>query len=174
MKIDVQFFKINLTAGYCGSEKDHDKFCEKFVAFGIETKPYDKESHWGSPFVEGSDIVVDKERLVELVVAGVEFKVEGDLKSSVTIGKDLEDMCNKVGDRLAGTAPVEPGNYNVKCEVHQPGQALSMYNNVLLLEDACTDRLNDHLEQGWRMVAACPQPEQRRPDYIMGRYVAPS
>jgi hypothetical protein len=61
-------------------------------------------------------------------------------------------------------------NYNSKCEVHIPGQALSTYNEVMLLEDACSDALQDKLDSGWRMIAGCPQPDNRRPDYILGRF----
>lgn len=60
--------------------------------------------------------------------------------------------------------------YNQKCEVHMPGQALASYNETLLLEDSCTDRLQEALNVGWRVIAACPQPDNRRPDYIMGRF----
>lgn len=60
--------------------------------------------------------------------------------------------------------------YNEKCEVHMPGQALATYNDTLLLEDSCTDKLQEALNNGWRLIAACPQPDARRPDYILGRY----
>jgi hypothetical protein len=51
-----------------------------------------------------------------------------------------------------------------------PGQALATYNDTLLLEDSCTDRLQEALNTGWRIIACCPQPNSRRPDYIMGRF----
>lgn len=65
---------------------------------------------------------------------------------------------------------IENPSYNNKCEVSMPGQALAMYNETLLLCDACTDKLQQELSNGWRIIAACPQPDQRRPDYILGRY----
>lgn len=40
----------------------------------------------------------------------------------------------------------------------------------MLLEDACTDQLQGALNSGWRIISACPQPDQRRPDYILGRF----
>jgi hypothetical protein len=60
--------------------------------------------------------------------------------------------------------------YNQKCDVHVPGQALSTYNETLLMEDACSDALQEALNVGWRIIAACPQPDNRRPDYILGRF----
>lgn len=61
-------------------------------------------------------------------------------------------------------------NFNQRIEVHMPGHALAMYNEVMLLEDSCTDALQSNLNKGWRIIAACPQPDSRRPDYILGRY----
>ena len=61
-------------------------------------------------------------------------------------------------------------NLNERCDVHMPGQALANYNSTCLLEDICTDELQRYLDNGWRIIAACPQPDQRRPDYILGRF----
>jgi hypothetical protein len=38
-----------------------------------------------------------------------------------------------------------------------------------LLDDACTDNLQAHLNEGWRIIAVCPPDAKRRPDYILGR-----
>lgn len=35
--------------------------------------------------------------------------------------------------------------------------------------DYCTVALQDDLDDGWHILAICPQPGQRRPDYILGR-----
>lgn len=63
------------------------------------------------------------------------------------------------------------GNFNGRCEVHMPGNLLLQFNKILLLEDCCSDGLQEALDKGWRIVSAQPQPDQRRPDYILGRYV---
>jgi hypothetical protein len=60
-------------------------------------------------------------------------------------------------------------SYNSKCEVHVPGLGLLLIDEVQCIEDACTDALQSHLDEGWRIVACCPQPDSRRPDYIIGR-----
>lgn len=31
------------------------------------------------------------------------------------------------------------------------------------------DQEGVELDAGWRILAVCPQPDQRRPDYILGR-----
>lgn len=58
---------------------------------------------------------------------------------------------------------------NQKISVALPGFGLLMLNDVKVLVDCCTDVLSDELEDGWRIIAACPQPDQRRPDYVLGR-----
>lgn len=63
----------------------------------------------------------------------------------------------------------------------QPAPAFSSHTNsplsgpnllgisrLKLVEDCCTDALQSELDDGWRLVAVCPQ-EARRPDYILGR-----
>ena len=60
--------------------------------------------------------------------------------------------------------------YNNRVEVHIAGHALSTYNRVLLLEDCCTDNLQAHLSLGWRIIASNPQPDQRRNDFVLGKF----
>lgn len=60
--------------------------------------------------------------------------------------------------------------FNQKCDVHISNMALMSVNEVALIEDGCTDKLQGALNNGWRIIAACPQPDSRRPDYILGRY----
>ena len=42
-------------------------------------------------------------------------------------------------------------------------------DEVRVDEDCCTDMLGSLLRDGWRILAVCPQPDRRRPDYILGR-----
>lgn len=60
--------------------------------------------------------------------------------------------------------------FNEKVGVPQPGLGLDKYNSLMLAEDICTDSLQGLLDDGWRILAICPQPDSRRPDYILGRY----
>jgi hypothetical protein len=59
--------------------------------------------------------------------------------------------------------------FNKKVNVHISGNSLLELDDVDLLQDSCTDELKDRLNEGWRIIAVCPQPDQRRPDYIIGR-----
>lgn len=85
----------------------------------------------------------------------------------------LQDAVNHMIDKLSRIdvqIPDQNPTYNQKCEVHVPGIGLLAVNRTMLLEDACTDKLDTALANGWRIIAACPQPDQRRPDYILGKY----
>lgn len=58
--------------------------------------------------------------------------------------------------------------FNEKTQQEQPGPALMAVTETMLMEDACTDALQENIANGWRILAICPQP-QRRPDYVLGR-----
>jgi len=50
-----------------------------------------------------------------------------------------------------------------------PESYFILINEIVYEEDACTDYIQSMINVGWRILAICPQPGQRRPDYIMGR-----
>lgn len=82
---------------------------------------------------------------------------------------DLEQLANKISDRL-GTNLTQFKNQ--KLEIHQPNMPLFTYNNFRVIVDSCTEVLqNEWISKGWRVVCVCPQPDQRRPDYILGKYI---
>ncbi len=53
-------------------------------------------------------------------------------------------------------------------QVHLPGNQLLEICRVRVAEDCCTEELDGHLKEGWRIVAVCLQPGRRRPDYVLG------
>lgn len=59
--------------------------------------------------------------------------------------------------------------FNHRCRTEQPTPWLHQVVRTMLLEDACTDVLQRHISQGWRIISVQPQPDKRRPDYILGR-----
>lgn len=69
---------------------------------------------------------------------------------------------------LFGAHKASSGSYNELVNVHVPGNALMSVAQVRVLEDCCTEWLDEKLNQGWRILAVSPQPDQRRPDYIVG------
>lgn len=60
--------------------------------------------------------------------------------------------------------------FNSKTNVHVGGGLITTYNDLMLKEDICTDILQAELNNGWKIIAVCVQPNQRRPDYILGRF----
>lgn len=58
--------------------------------------------------------------------------------------------------------------FNEKTQSAVPNQALWSVTDVQVAEDLCTDTLQGYLEDGWHILAICPQP-RRRPDYILGK-----
>lgn len=54
-------------------------------------------------------------------------------------------------------------------QLHLPNNDLLKYNKVMAVEDLCTDKLQEYLDDNWRMIAVIPQPQQRRPDYVLGK-----
>ena len=79
------------------------------------------------------------------------------------------DNMTKLAERIT-TAVNNSVTFNEKCHVHVGGSTLISVNETKLLECSCTDNLQQHLDEGWRIVACCVQPDGRRPDYVIGRY----
>lgn len=88
----------------------------------------------------------------------------------------VDDLANKI-EALASKVENVLGNFdkdiqfNSKCDVHVPNLGLLNINELGYANDYCTESLQSRLDDGWRILAICPQPDQRRPDYILGRFV---
>lgn len=118
------------------------------------------------------DWVITLDEYLDCVSAGVNCSIKQEVKTMADgrvddVLKQLQAAAAKA-TRFAELLPAI--DFNQKCEVHMPGQALATHNETMLLEDSCTDVLQGQLDLGWRIIAACPQPNQRRPDYILGRF----
>ena len=134
-----------------------------------ETSEWKLNEHLDSP-----SFACTGDQLLEIM--SVDSSIE--VKSVAPIASDslggmmlrMEKVLSKL-ENIDIPNPAEPPShiFNEHCEVHLPGNLLATYNETLLLEDACTDALQDALNSGWRIVAVCPQ-SQRRPDYILGRF----
>lgn len=57
----------------------------------------------------------------------------------------------------------------VNIQVSIPNLLLFSVNEVTWIEDACTEDLQKHLDDGWRILAVCPAENSRRPTYVLGR-----
>jgi len=86
------------------------------------------------------------------------------------INSILYTVEEKVDNLVRTLVDVGGRNFNSKCNVHVGGGLLVTFNDLKLCQDICTDTLQIELNDGWRIMAVCIQPDQRRPDYILGRY----
>ena len=78
--------------------------------------------------------------------------------------EEKSSVLNSLVDKIRKTT------FNSKTNVHVGGGLITTYNDLLLKEDACIDDLRNELNNGWRIIAVCNQPDQRRPDFVLGRF----
>jgi hypothetical protein len=155
----------------------YPSWCEKVLKTSALLEPYGI-THDPDKLAAGEyynifptmELILTPDQYVELVIKGVELApptevLNPSLNGSLPFIKAVEKL-----EKIIDGVETKDDVYNNRCEVHMPGQALSTYNETLLLEDACTDALQEELRKGWSIIAACPQPDQRRPDYILGRW----
>lgn len=80
----------------------------------------------------------------------------------------IEAQAQCLYDTNADGIPKVDGVWNNKTQSPVVGTLLHQVNELSLCENFCTDELQGMLNEGWRLIAVCPQ-ESRRPDYILGR-----
>lgn len=82
-------------------------------------------------------------------------------------------MVTKMQDRAKWEYSTEPLPQHLlsgaAVQIAIPDFGLMRINEVQVLEDFCTNALQDYLDDGWRILAVCPPNAARRPDYIVGR-----
>ena len=70
---------------------------------------------------------------------------------------------------LQGFQARESTVINQKVNVAVPGFGLMAIRQVEVRTDLCTEELQRELNDGWQILAICPQPDQCRPDYVLGK-----
>lgn len=104
----------------------------------------------------------------------LEFTIKGRPKSIGSNELDLFEELKTIAEKVeSATAKFDKHvQFNQKCDVHVPNLGLLSINKLAFATDYCTEMLQQLLLQGWRILAVCPQPNQRRPDYILGMHVS--
>lgn len=111
------------------------------------------------------NVFINKHPSLKIKIRGMVKTIERDFQNAI---EEFQYVYKKIEDALQNfNKHIE---FNEKCDVHIANLGLLSINQVGLIEDACTDALQDILNKGWRIITVCPQPDQRRPDYILGRY----
>lgn len=171
--LTIKIFHVTFSAPYekYKSEASLVKDGTPYVKYGLKLAQWNGEDggHQSCCEYEGREAMISGAQLLEALAEGLNVTVNKTQSVVVGAGEIFALLGEKPTLNVTQEAPRESG-FNERCEVHMPGQALSLYNDTMLMEDACTDELQGRLEEGWRIIAACPQPDQRRPDYVLGRF----
>lgn len=158
------FEKLEISVDFGKVEEDKDS---------VPDDP-EKAANYQGEYYHNRDVefLCSDRQFIELQLAGYNVKVKSKYEAD-TANKDfgyMQDLAQKIIDKLTVLdAGIPAMDWNHKCDIHMPGLGLMTINQTMLLEDSCTDVLQDAIDQGWRIIAACPQPDKRRPDYILGR-----
>ena len=93
-----------------------------------------------------------------------------------TMPRDVEFEVHKIVDHPAFESLDRKRNpaFNQKVKVSVPDIGLMKVKHVVVHTDLCTEQLQHELDKGWCILCICPQPDQRRPDYVLGRTTDPN
>ena len=169
---------------------DHRVLSEEIIkileAKGAKTKiPYSEPSNYGETakwselndevkyakyyqYDLGNGILLKEQEYIQVFkyVEVLSILDQDTIKHEVNI--DLNELSDKIMNKVINNAK---HLFNSKLEVHQPNMPLFQYNQYQVIVDECTEDLqNNYIDKGWRVVCICPQPDQRRPDYIVAKY----
>lgn len=78
-------------------------------------------------------------------------------------------ICPLAAPAIEALLPRAQTVINQKVNVAVPGFGLLAIKQAKVDYDLCTDKLNEYLRDGWQILAICPQPNQRRPDYVLDK-----
>jgi len=111
------------------------------------------------------DLFFSKHPDIKVKLRGMPKTVEQNythvIQEIVAVQEKLENALQKFDKQI---------QFNEKVNVHVGGFALMSINQVGFYEDGCTEKLQEIMNKGWRILAVCVQGDSRRPDYILGRY----
>lgn len=102
------------------------------------------------------DLIIDVDGISALIELGVTPVIK-QLKNTYSPSKPSNGWTH-IADNIKNSV-----------HVHIPNIGLLMIDEVMVLEDSCTDYLQNKLDDGWRIIAVCPPNGVRRPDYVLGR-----
>lgn len=173
MKVKKSLYRVKINADLGFGEITREKYEEQVAKYSpfdfLPIAEFKEDSHaYNFSLFNNEDLILDDSQVLQLSLKNIAFHVV----QEVALNIDMTDQLIALAEKPIRLTQESVGDqyYNSKCEVHMPGMALSLYNETMLMEDACTDELQHNLNKGWRIIAACPQPDQRRPDYILGRF----
>lgn len=124
----------------------------------------------------GKELPEDKADTASMWTHPEMFGTAEDLKFLSNLG--LNPIVKRIRGTFAESLPLANGEHVDKafnpvapCTIYNisiPNAGLFAVQSLSYIEDACTDRIQSLLDEGWRIVAVCPPNDTRRPTYIMG------
>ncbi len=129
------------------------------------------ENRWDFSSAVDSMLVDLEESGPLLVAGGFEFEIKAFRSNYLAVLRSAVDRL--VGEMKLVRQQIYNPETQVVAQVHMPNGFLHEVTEVQVLEDQCTNSLQEYLDDGWRILAVCPSIDQRRPDYIMGRAKKP-
>jgi len=140
--------------------EDDDRYAELREQIPMLPSP---RPRWGAP-----ELWADMPTLLKLTELGINFGIQKDKLAGAT-GTMIVKMQERIasGERHVDAAKAAAAGHAVQIAI--PDLGLLNITEVTWLEDCCTEVLQEHLTDGWRLLAVCPPNAQRRPDYILGR-----
>ncbi len=98
------------------------------------------------------------------IIRIIPVDVQNNFEMYKKFNRVIEDITNKI-DTISNC------NFSpdVHCNVNVPNLGLLQVREVTYRIDFCTEELQEMLNDGWMILAVCPQSGQRRPDYILGK-----
>jgi hypothetical protein len=119
-------------------------------------------------YIGSNTNIVPLNRLIDLGLP-IKFSITATIKEAPEYNIE-ETLIHKLMSLESKLSHFDHGaEFNQKVGVHISDLGLLAVREVTWLEDSCTQALQDYLDEGWRILAVCPQPDSRRPDYILGR-----
>lgn len=163
----------------CGSKVTPEQLAvlNRHVEQELKTYPEDYQYEYMRGHLNCGTFRADPSELLrEPLLRGLEFSMVVE-EIGITAWEALTDRLIAMEKKItrfsceAEEARVTSPQVNTKVHVHVPNLGLLMIDEVSVQEDLCTKELQNILDEGWRILAICPQPDQRRPDYVLGRAV---
>lgn len=174
-KVNFNFYNFN--SRY--EEKNRQKLKDYFDSIGIPN-PIVVQWNYDDPeiheqaketlrkfFEQNHDL-----NIMEVGSLGIPFSVIGISDGSESFAPRVANQLNKILKVISDRHDLKvEGTKAQDVHIHLPNQVSYVgVSEVKILNDCCTESLQRRLDEGWKILAICPQPHQRRPDYVVGKF----
>ena len=152
-------------------EADEFDALNAIVVEDLERHPEDAEYEHQRNRLKGYMYTADAVELLEVLPKGFEATIQGEASVSlyVAIWHEIRQIKRKILLLDTRDEPHPQQHNRMYNDNHIANESLLRIKETRVFDDCCTESIDKKLTEGWRILAVCPQPDQRRPDYILGR-----